>query len=132
MSDITKNIEMTAGYFTYQTSLQDRFCLGWEFTGGSSERLFCKDPTCGNQAGNCFYLETFQISCTSGSADAFDGSAGSKLWGFACSSMVGAQLFMDFRPNAIKCLTADNTSSFCISADNGYVSGHITGFFGPA
>lgn len=137
MADMSKNVEMTSGYSNLYWMSSGKMFLEFDASGGSSERVLCKDPTSGSQTGNCFYIETFDMFCQSGNVNIYDGSAGVKLFQVLCPANVDASRgnrfwSKDFRPDALKCLTADNTQSLCISAANGFWTGHLTGWFGVA
>ncbi len=136
MPDISTNVEMTAAYCNFYRTDLGRFALEFDSSGAASERILAKDPTGGSQAGNCFHLEILKLVCTSGEVRLFDGSGGVSI--FEIPGIVemsrgrDTPFSLDFRPDSLRCLTADNTQSLCISAGNGFWSGFVTGWFGNA
>lgn len=135
MSDLSANIEMSANYRNFYRMDSGRIFLEFDASGGASERVLCKDPTGGNQTSNCFHIETISLACTSGDMALYDGSGGVRIFripGQGDLSIGNRVLQMDFRPDSLRCLTADNTQSLCVSAGNGFWAGHLTGWFGNA
>lgn len=125
MADISDCYEMTAGYGGFNRFNSGKMGIGFDCTGNSSERIFGKDPTVCVTAA-VLYLDYAMLSCGTGSVNFVDGSDGDSLFGVAgCTSLGGNSQEWDFQADPLMCLTAESTSSLCISADNGEVRGFI-------
>ena len=131
--DMSGCLEMTTGYGNFFRFNSGKIGVSWDCTGGTTERIYGKDPTT-DATNQAFYLEYAQLTCASGSAAYYDGSAGSLLLQIMVSDVSPSgcnNSVWDFRPDALACLTADGTQSICVSAANGHVSGFIKGYWGP-
>ena len=141
--DMSGCVEMTVGFFGYNRFNSGKIGIGWDYTGGSDERVFGKDPTmiAGDTTvfNNALYLEYIQLAgCASGGPVALiDGSTGVPIVTLAqgdttAHNGANSQVW-DFRDDPIMCLTAESTVSLCISsALPGHVSGYIKCSWGPA
>lgn len=134
--DMSGCIEMTVGYFGYHRFESGKIGLTWDCTGGTDERLIGKDPTmiAGDTTvfNNALYIDMIQLAgCASGGNVAlYDGSGGSEpVMTLAIGDTTdyeGHQSEVwDFGRDALVCLTAESTSSLCISST---IGGHISGF----
>ncbi len=138
--DMSGCVEATIGFFGYNRFDSGKMGISWDYTGGSDERIFGKDPTMNlndqTSLNNALYLDYIQMSCsTGGPVTLLDGSAGVPVVALACGDTSGGSTnsaFWDFRKDPLICLTADSTESLCVSsAVNGYVAGYVKCHWGP-
>ncbi len=138
--DVSGAIEMTIGFFGFNKFNSGKYGLYFDFTGNSAEKLWGKDITM--NAGDstalpqAFFLEYLQMNCGTGTGMAMlDGSAGTEIARLnqvdASNAGGGLHGVWDWRDDPLICLTADNTTTtLCVSAGNGFVSGYVKGYWG--
>lgn len=133
-ADYSGCIEFTVGYCGFQRFDSGKFAVSFEWSGASGERIYGKDPTLLGITASVLYVDMIQTSCSSGHINLYDGSGGTLLPGsIACTSGAAAAVnILDFGKDPLRCLTADTTSSLCVSADNGWVAGFIKCHWGTS
>jgi len=135
MADFSLALETSANYGGFSYARNGRLVITADATGNASERIYGKDITLSDSTHYhaTFWLDTCQINCGTNKVALYDGSAGAKILGaIGGDSSVGyGCMRWDFRQEGgIACLTADNTSSLCVSATNGNWNILITGSWG--
>lgn len=131
-ADFSGCIEMTAAYVNYYNFPSGKIGVAWDCTGDADENIYGKDPTSATDITRAvFHLEYCQLSC--GSTERvrlLDGSTGNIIAGIASACQAGAAGEWNFKDDPLRCLTGDVTLSLCISAQDGYNSGFIKGYWG--
>jgi len=138
-SDVSGCLEVTVGYGNLIRFDSGKFGIEFDSTGGTDERIWGKDPTCGDMTSQVFFLEYVQLAsdATGGPISLVDGSGGSRIVTLTGTDTTvvggGAGIGVwDFRDDPLRCLTADSTQSLCMSsAVKGYCGGFLKGYWGP-
>ena len=136
-ADLSGCLEVSTGYGNLLRFNSGHFGIEFDSTGGVDERIWGKDPTA-CVTGAVFYLEYVQLSTgdsTGGTVSLVDGSAASvkivTLQSGDVSYGSGMSGVWDFRDDPLRCLTACNTQSLCMSSTiNGRCGGFIKGYWG--
>lgn len=127
-TDLSQCLETTTGYGAFGRTLSGHVFAEFDATGNASERAYGKDPACCVTLA-VFFLEYLQLGCASGGLNLYDGSGGSKILGLADACLARTETW-DFRNDPLRCLTACNTQSLCVSAANGFWKGTLIGTWG--
>jgi hypothetical protein len=134
-TDFSGCIEMTAAYANFHYLRDRNFVISFDCTGNGNDLVYGKDSTTATDiTKSTFFLEEFQLSCTSGGSyiGIYDGSGGSEIMHpIYCVSGKGGHQTWNFEKEPLRCLTAESTQSLCISAtQNGFITGYIKGHWG--
>lgn len=144
MADFSRALEASASYGFFHYLRNGHVCVGADATGNGVEKVYGKDISCNGAdvtAGGdgthmlvSFFIETCRIWCGTTTLQIKDGSDGTSMFGLlGGDSTVGVsgEFWFDFRDDGgLACLTADNTKSLCISANNGHWDILLTGYWG--
>ena len=130
MSDISDCYEFTTAYSGFNKFNTGKIGVGFDFTGVSSEKIISKP---GDFTKAALYLEKVSLACgTNTFVNLVDGSTGSSILGLPGGSAGANSGEWDFEKDPMKVLEAESTSSLCVSAWNGYVTGFVKAYWGPA
>lgn len=138
MADFSKGFEAVQG--SYQQTMSGQIHVCSFNNGNDSYKIYGKDPTITDITRQCFYLTGVQMFCSTGTLfRLMDGSVGATtdrnvIVSLASSCDAGANsASWDFHDDPMVCLTAEHTSTLCISADVscGLWSVNLQGYWGP-
>jgi len=130
--DVSGCVEFSSGYFGFNRFDSGKFGIAFDCTGDTQDGIFGKDPTV-DVTAQVLYLDYLELACTTTSARIYDGSGGTILAAALASDVSGVSAntqTWDFRGDPLRCLTAESTSSLCLSSGDGYVSGFMKVWWG--
>lgn len=138
MADVSSCLEATSGYGNLIMFNSGRYGVEFDSTGGVDELIWGKDPTIAEITKSVLYVDyIYLFGCaTGGPISLCDGSGGARIvtaGGSDASYGGGSWGMWDFRDDPLRCLTAESTSSLCMSSTvNGHCGGFVKCWWGPA